>query len=104
MSRRPAPKGLSERRLLWKYPIRIAFNPVVSTIGWLLPAMVGGEVLVAIVLNLETVDPFCWKPWLSQDMQLAGSILMILSVLTVIGTLISDLALAWLDPRIRYDT
>ena len=97
-------KGLSERRLLWKYPIRIAFNPVVSTIGWLLPAMVGGEVLVAIVLNLETVGPVLLDAVLSQDMQLAGSILMILSVLTVIGTLISDLALAWLDPRIRYDT
>ena len=96
-------KGLSERRLLWKYPIRIAFNPVVSTIGWLLPAMVGGEVLVAIVLNLETVGPILLDAVLSQDMQLAGSILMILSVLTVIGTLISDLALAWLDPRIRYD-
>ena len=97
-------KGLSERRLLWKYPIRIAFNPIVSTIGWLLPAMVGGEVLVAIVLNLETVGPILLDAVLSQDMQLAGSILMILSVLTVIGTLISDLALVWLDPRIRYDT
>ncbi len=96
-------KGLSERRLLWKYPIRIAFNPIVSTIGWLLPAMVGGEVLVAIVLNLETVGPVLLDAVLSQDMQLAGSILMILSVLTVIGTLISDIGLVWLDPRIRYD-
>ncbi len=96
-------KGLSERRLLWKYPIRITFNPIVSTIGWMLPAMVGGEVLVAIVLNLETVGPILLEAVLSQDMQLAGSILMILSVLTVIGTLISDLGLVWLDPRIRYD-
>lgn len=97
-------KGLSERRLLWKYPIRIAFNPIVSTIGWLLPAMVGGEVLVAIVLNLETVGPVLLDAVLAQDMQLAGSILMILCVLTVIGTLISDLGLIWLDPRIRYDS
>lgn len=97
-------KGLSERRLLWKYPIRIAFNPIVSTIGWLLPAMVGGEVLVAIVLNLETVGPVLLDAVLSQDMQLAGSILMVLSILTVFGTLISDLGLIWLDPRIRYDS
>lgn len=96
-------KGLSERRLLWKYPIRIAFNPIVSTIGWLLPAMVGGEVLVAIVLNLETVGPILLDAVMSQDMQLAGSILMVLSALTVIGTLISDLGLIWLDPRIRFD-
>lgn len=96
-------KGLSERRLLWKYPIRIAFNPIVSTIGWLLPAMVGGEVLVAIVLNLETVGPVLLAAVLAQDMQLAGSILMILSVLTVFGTLISDICLVWIDPRIRYD-
>lgn len=97
-------KGLSEGRLLWKYPIRIAFNPIVSTIGWFLPAMIGGEVLVAIVLNLETVGPVLLDAVMSQDMQLAGSILMILSVLTVFGTLISDLGLIWLDPRIRYDS
>ncbi len=97
-------KGLSERRLLWKYPIRIAFNPIVSTIGWLLPAMVGGEVLVAIVLNLETVGPVLLDAVMAQDMQLAGSILMVLSVLTVFGTMISDLGLIWLDPRIRYDS
>jgi peptide/nickel transport system permease protein len=96
-------KGLSERRLLWKYPIRIAFNPIISTIGWLLPAIVGGEALVAIILNLRTVGPVLLRAVLRQDMYLAGSIVMILSTLTVIGTLISDLALLWLDPRIRYE-
>ena len=96
-------KGLSERRLLWKYPVRIAFNPIFSTIGWLLPAIVGGEALVSIILNLQTIGPVLLQAVLRQDMYLAGSIIMILSALTLIGTLISDLALAWLDPRIRYD-
>ena len=96
-------KGLSERRLLWKYPVRIAFNPIFSTIGWLLPAIVGGEALVSIILNLKTIGPVLLSAVLRQDMYLAGSIIMILSALTLIGTLISDLALAWLDPRIRYD-
>jgi peptide/nickel transport system permease protein len=95
-------KGLRERKLLWKYPIRIAFNPVFSTIGWMLPAIVGGESLVAIILNLRTVGPILLSAVRSQDMYLAGGIVMILSALTLIGTLISDLALAWLDPRIRY--
>ena len=96
-------KGLSERRLLWKYPVRIAFNPIFSTIGWLLPAIVGGEALVSIILNLKTIGPVLLQAVLRQDMYLAGSIIMILSALTLIGTLISDIALAWLDPRIRYD-
>ena len=96
-------KGLSEGRLLWKYPVRIAFNPIISTIGWLLPAIVGGEALVAIVLNLNTIGPVLLSAVLRQDMYLAGSIIMILSSLTLFGTLISDLALVWLDPRIRYD-
>lgn len=94
-------KGLSERRLLWKYPIRVAFNPIVSTIGWLLPAIVGGESLVAIILNLRTVGPALLSAVRFQDMYLAGGIVMILSTLTLIGSLISDLLLAWLDPRIR---
>ena len=96
-------KGLTERRLLWKYPIRIAFNPIFSTIGWLLPAIVGGEALVAIILNLKTVGPVLLQATLRQDMYLAGGIIMMLSTLTMFGTLISDMALTWLDPRIRYD-
>ena len=95
-------KGVSERRLLFKYPVRIAINPLISTIGWLLPLIVSGEALVAIVLNLPTVGPVLLRALLSQDMFLAGSMVMILSVLTVIGTVISDVLLAWIDPRIRY--
>lgn len=95
-------KGLSEGKLLWKYPIRIAFNPVISTIGWMLPGIVAGEQLVAIITNMRTIGPVLLNAVRMQDMYLAGAILMILSSLTVIGTLISDLALVWLDPRIRY--
>jgi peptide/nickel transport system permease protein len=95
-------KGLSERRLLAKYPIRIAMNPVFSTIGWVLPGLINGGVIVGIVLNLQTIGPALLQATLNQDMYLAGSILLILSVLTVFGTFISDILLAWLDPRIRY--
>jgi peptide/nickel transport system permease protein len=94
-------KGLTERRLLYKYPFRIAMNPAVSTIGWTLPALVSGELLVSVVLGLPTVAPILKDALLSQDMFLAGSIIMIISTLTVIGTLVSDLLLAWVDPRIR---
>ena len=94
-------KGLTKRRVLYKYPFRIAINPVVSTIGWVLPALVSGEVFVSLVLGLPTIGPVLFQSLLSQDMLLAGSIVFILSVLTVIGTLISDILLAWLDPRIK---
>lgn len=96
-------KGVSESRLIFKYPIRIAFNPIISTIGWALPSLVSGEVLVSIVLNLRTVGPILWNAIRTQDMYLAGSILMILSALSVIGTLLSDILLVAMDPRIRYD-
>lgn len=95
-------KGVAERTLLFKYPVRIAINPLISTIGWLLPFIVSGEALVSIVLNLPTTGPVLLRALLFQDMYLAGSLLMILSVLTVVGTLMSDLLLAWVDPRIRY--
>jgi len=95
-------KGLPERRLIFKYPVRIAVNPLVSTIGWMLPGVVGGEVIVSIVLNIPTTGPLLYGALQSQDMYLAGSFIMILSTLTVIGTLISDILLAWLDPRVRY--
>lgn len=96
-------KGLSERRLLFKYPVRIAINPMISTIGWTLPAVFSGETLVAIVLNLPTMGPLFMQALLSQDMYLAGSFVLIISFLTLIGTLISDILLAWIDPRIRYE-
>jgi peptide/nickel transport system permease protein len=95
-------KGLTELKLLWKYPVRMALNPIISTVGWVLPGLVSGELLVSIVLGLQTTGPLLLRAVLSQDMYLAGSIVMILSTLTVIGTLLSDILLAALDPRIRY--
>jgi len=94
-------KGLKERKVLYKYPFRIAINPVVSTIGWTLPGLVNGELLVSLVLGIPTIAPIFVESLLNQDMFLAGSIVLILSTLTVIGTLISDILLAWVDPRIR---
>ena len=94
-------KGLSEARVLYKYPFRIAVNPWASTIGWLLPSLVSGEVLVSLVLGFPTLGPILLDALLGQDLFLASSIIMILSTLTVIGTLVSDIVLAWLDPRIR---
>lgn len=95
-------KGLSEWRVILKYPVRLAINPLISTIGWLLPAVVGGELVVSKVLNLPTVGPVILQATLAQDMYLAGAFVLLLSTLTLVGTLISDVLLAWLDPRIRY--
>jgi len=95
-------KGLSERRLLFKYPVRMAINPIISTIGWLLPALISGEVLVSVVMNLPTMGPLILRAIMAQDMPLAGSFLMISSTLAVFGTLVSDILLAYLDPRIRF--
>ncbi|MEQ4207280.1 ABC transporter permease [Actinopolymorpha sp. B17G11] len=94
-------RGMPERRLTVKYPLRVALNPFVSTVGWVLPGLVSGEVIVAQVLSLPTTGPLLLDSLKSQDMYLAGSVILIVSVLTVIGTLISDIALAWLDPRVR---
>ncbi len=96
-------KGLPERKLLLKYPVRIAINPIISTIGWLLPSIVSGETLAAIVLNIPTTGPLLLTALRSQDMYLAGSFILILSSLTLLGSLISDILLAWVDPRIRYE-
>ena len=94
-------KGLPERRMLYKYPLRIALNPVVSTVGWTLPRLVNGELLVSMVLGLPTIAPVFINALREEDVFLAGSIVLILSVLTVFGTLISDILLGWVDPRIR---
>ncbi|GAB4491659.1 MAG: ABC transporter permease [Anaerolineales bacterium] len=94
-------KGLSEARLLWKYPVRHALNPFVSTLGWMLPGLISGEVIVAIVLNLPTSGPVLYNALAQQDMYVAAGFLLLLSVLTVIGTFVSDILLALLDPRIR---
>jgi peptide/nickel transport system permease protein len=96
-------KGLSEVRLLFRYPVRVAVSPIVSTIGWMLPGIVAGETITAIVLNLPTTGPMLFTALMSQDMFLAGSIVMILTCLTVVGTFLSDLLLVWIDPRIRME-
>ncbi len=95
-------QGLSERQVVWGYPVRVALNPFISTVGWALPALFSGDVITAVVLNLPTTGPLLLQALKMQDMYLAGSFILILSVFTVVGTLISDLLLAWSDPRIRY--
>lgn len=95
-------KGLSEWALLLKYPVRMAVNPILSTIGWVLPGIVSGTVLIDIVLSLQTVGPVLLRATMAQDMYLAGSIVLILSALTVFGGLLGDIALAAFDPRIRF--
>jgi ABC-type dipeptide/oligopeptide/nickel transport systems, permease components len=94
-------KGLPQTRALLKYPFRMALNPFIADIGNLLPNLVSGSVLVSLVLSLPTVGPILLAALKSQDQFLAGFILMFVAVLTVVGMLISDLLLAWLDPRIR---
>src|SRR5579875_3284085 len=95
-------KGLSEFTLLVRYPIRVALNPFVSTLGWVLPHLVSGSIIISIVLNLPTAGPLLLQSLLSQDQYLAGAFLLLLCSLTVVGTLISDILLALLDPRIRF--
>ena len=94
-------KGLHPRKLMWKYPLRMALNPFISDIGSLLPEVISGAVIVSVVLSLPTTGPVLLRALQTQDQYLAGSFLMLLALLTVIGMFISDLALAALDPRIR---
>jgi peptide/nickel transport system permease protein len=96
-------KGLSEWRLVLRYPVRLALNPLVSTIGWYLPQLFSGSLIVATVMNLPNIGPLLLRALINQDMYLAGSILLIYCFLTILGTLISDVLLAWLDPRIRLE-
>jgi peptide/nickel transport system permease protein len=94
-------KGLTERQLLTKYPVRVALNPIVSTIGWTLPNIFSGQTIAAIVLGLPTIGPILYQALMQEDMFLAASTVMITTSLTILGTLISDIMLGWLDPRIR---
>jgi peptide/nickel transport system permease protein len=96
-------KGLSEWRLVMKYPVRLAFNPLISTIGWYLPALFSGSLIVATVMNIPNIGPLLLRALQQQDMYLAGSILLIYCLLTIVGTLISDILLALADPRIRME-
>jgi peptide/nickel transport system permease protein len=95
-------KGLTESRVILKYPVRAALNPFASTIAYLFPYLVSGSVIISIVLSLPTVGPLLVRSLISQDMFLAGTIVLLLGVLTVIGTFISDLLLMWIDPRLRH--
>ena len=96
-------KGLSEFALLVKYPLRIALNPFISTIAWLLPNLVSGSIIVAIVLSLPTAGPLLLQSLMSQDMYLAGAFILLICALTVLGSLVSDILLALVDPRIRLE-
>jgi peptide/nickel transport system permease protein len=95
-------RGLPEWKVIMKYPVRVALNPFISTVGWVLPGLVSGSIIVAVVLSLPTAGPLLLKSLLTQDMYLAGAFILLLSVLTMIGTLASDILLALVDPRIRY--
>ena len=96
-------KGVPAHRVLWKYPVRVALNPIISTAGWLIPAVFSGQVIVSIVLGIPDMGPLLYNALIRQDTYLAGSIVLILSVLTVVGTLVSDVLLAVFDPRIRME-
>ena len=96
-------KGLSEFTLLVKYPLRLALNPFISTIAWLLPNLVSGSIIVAIVLSLPTAGPLLLQSLMSQDMYLAGAFILLICMLTVLGSLVSDILLALVDPRIRLE-
>ena len=96
-------KGVAENRILFKYPVRIAFNPIISAVGYILPTIVSGEALVAIVLSLPTIGPLLLHGLSNQDMYLASGIILILGALTMVGTLVSDLFLMAIDPRIRFE-
>ena len=94
--------GLSESRLVWEYPVRVALNPFVSAVGFALPELISSATIVSIVLSLPMTGPLFLSALQSQDMYLAGAFVLLISALTIIGMLISDVLLAWLDPRIRY--
>ena len=96
-------KGLSKWKAILKYPVRAALNPFASTIGYLFPYVVSGSIIVSVVLSLPTVGPLLLQSLLSQDMYLAGSIVLMLGVMTILGTLVSDLVLLWIEPRIRFE-
>lgn len=96
-------KGMKEWRLVLRYPVRLAFNPLISTIGWYLPLLFSGSLIVATVMNLPNIGPLLLRALVNQDMYLAGGILLIYSFLTVVGTLVSDVLLALFDPRIRVE-
>lgn len=95
-------KGLPDWKVIWKYPVRVAVNPFISTLGWQIPRLISGSTITSVVLSLPTAGPLFLRALQAQDMYLAGAFVFILSVLTVIGTFLSDILLSITDPRIRY--
>jgi peptide/nickel transport system permease protein len=96
-------RGEAEVPVILKYPVRVALNPFASQIPFILPQLVGGSIIVSVVLSLPTVGPLLYKALIALDMFLAGTIILLISILTVVGSLISDLLLVWIDPRIRLE-
>ena len=96
-------KGINERKLLFRYPVRVALNPIISTVGWALPGIFSGEVITSIVLSLPTTGALFYGALRAQDMYLGGSIMVLLSALVIVGTFLSDMLLVWADPRIRFE-
>jgi peptide/nickel transport system permease protein len=96
-------RGLDERTLTVEYPVRVALNPIVSSIGFALPDIISGGVILSVVLSLPTIGPLLLNALTAKDMYLAGTLILLVGILTIVGTLLSDILLAWLDPRIRYE-
>ena len=97
-------KGLPEWKVILKYPVRLALNPLISTLGYLLPFLISGSIIVSVVLNLPTEGPLLLRALLTEDLFISASIVLVLGAMTVIGTFISDVLLVILDPRIRLIT
>ncbi len=96
-------KGLKERTVIYKHAVRIAINPIVSSLGMSLPGLLAGDAIISIVLGLPTMGPLLLNALLTEDVYLGGTLMMMYAVLLVIGNLLADIALAWVDPRIRYE-
>jgi peptide/nickel transport system permease protein len=96
-------KGVAERRLLFKYPVRLAMNPLISSLPWVFPRIISGSTIVAVVLNLPTTGPMLLEALMNQDMYLAGTLIMFLTFLAIVGTFVADLILVAVDPRIRVE-
>jgi peptide/nickel transport system permease protein len=96
-------KGLKENKVIWKHAVKNAMHPLIMILGGSLPGIISGETVVAIVMNIPTVGPMYFNAQLNQDLYLAATFLMFLSILGVLGNLLADIALAWVDPRIRFE-
>jgi peptide/nickel transport system permease protein len=96
-------KGLKERVVIYKYALRVAINPLISVLGMQIPKMISSSIIIGVVLSIPTVGPMFLRALITQDMYLAGSILLFMTVLLLVGNLLADIALAWVDPRIRYE-